>query len=65
MARLEVAKSKTTSYRLLVQVGCDSIVTLSLTQISLGVGLELEESATMKLGEAINLSPSYYDDSYT
>jgi gliding motility-associated-like protein len=43
------------------QQGCDSLVRLELVEIGFGIGMELEESYILHLGEQINLAPTYYD----
>jgi gliding motility-associated-like protein len=41
--------------------GCDSLVRLELVEIGFGLGMDLDESHTVHLGELINLAPNYYD----
>lgn len=45
--------------------GCDSLVVLELSHLSFGIGLDLPTSVSIKLGELVNLVPSFYDSGFT
>lgn len=46
-------------------VGCDSLITLNLTGIGSGMGVELPETQFINLGESIQVAPLFFDPVYT
>lgn len=47
------------------EAGCDSVITVELQAVSLGIGAQLEETVSIELGHAIDLKPLFYDPSFT
>ncbi len=45
--------------------GCDSVITLHLTGVGTGLGVELPETQFINLGQSITLEPLFYDPVYT
>lgn len=41
--------------------GCDSIITLNLAEIDLGIGMDLDEVVEIDLGETIDVAPNFVD----
>jgi gliding motility-associated-like protein len=46
-------------------VGCDSLITIYLTGVGSGMGVELPQTQFLKLGENITLEPVFFDPIYT
>ena len=44
---------------------CDSIITLNLTEINSGIGIEIIDNIIIDLGESIDLAPIIYDPIHT
>jgi gliding motility-associated-like protein len=44
--------------------GCDSVITIDLTTIDQGLGIEIEETITIDLGTKIDLEPIFFDPKY-
>ncbi|KAA3628731.1 MAG: gliding motility-associated C-terminal domain-containing protein, partial [Bacteroidetes bacterium] len=45
--------------------GCDSLITLHLTGVGTGLGMELPETQFIDLGQSITLEPLFYDPVFT
>lgn len=45
--------------------GCDSLITLHLTGVGTGLGVELPETQFIDLGQSITLKPLFYDPVFT